>query len=234
MNMMVDNASSATNPGPQEQILEAFLHEKPMGAQVYFERVVDRHMPIPVESAPQVERVVDRRFVRAHRNTQDLLNVNTRRCSYCSRTYSERDNIGQWKCSFHPGVLEIAHSANWHHMRHRWSCCDRIDNGQGCVRCDHCQNREWSAENLGCKVLVPVANFFVRQGLIQQPLPQSLITREEVRVSPWTEQEMRHSADIRDPQQEAFFQQDIMKSDGLLVARTDYYNLLPLVQMNKK
>lgn len=54
-----------------------------------------------------------------------------RKCARCDVEFKEADNVGRYRCAYHPGW--VRHGA-------AWSCCDRpyirhVNNG--CKRCDH-------------------------------------------------------------------------------------------------
>jgi len=65
-----------------------------------------------------------------------------RHCRRCDTPYLEINNLGAWKCRYHPGDV----SAVWaDRPRHTWTCCGAHDDpcplrthaDTGCVKCDH-------------------------------------------------------------------------------------------------
>ena len=67
-----------------------------------------------------------------------LANLMTRRyCLRCARHYTERDNLGAWRCSYHPGHMVGTVAIDEHAPRNTYSCCGGADTRKGCTRCDH-------------------------------------------------------------------------------------------------
>lgn len=80
-----------------------------------------------------------------------------RECVRCSKHYREIDNLGTWKCRYHPGLLQSAHYHVGGIDAGHWTCCalsarvTRPADGymytsgelffnnpsRGCARCDH-------------------------------------------------------------------------------------------------
>ena len=40
-------------------------------------------------------------------------------CKVCDRFFTEMENVGAWKCKYHPG--------NWDYVRRRWTCCGETE-----------------------------------------------------------------------------------------------------------
>ena len=55
----------------------------------------------------------------------------------CGHYYRERDNLGAWKCKYHPGQLVGAVCADVHAKRGTYACCGQVCTSRGCTRCDH-------------------------------------------------------------------------------------------------
>jgi hypothetical protein len=69
-----------------------------------------------------------------------------RACVRCGASYKEIDNLGAWRCAFHPGVLGSG-VADYNAPAHTYSCCARSPCGAsahyvhgarvGCLPADH-------------------------------------------------------------------------------------------------
>lgn len=40
-------------------------------------------------------------------------------CRVCERYFTEMENVGQWKCKYHPG--------KWDYVRREWTCCGETE-----------------------------------------------------------------------------------------------------------
>jgi len=225
-----------------------YLREQPIGRQVLIERVRDARMP---EARGLQELYV--RLFEAHPNTLAEL-VAPRQCAYCYATYRECANLGQWQCRFHPGRQEVDKRVldTWL-TRSRWTCCDQIDNAQGCTACDHTETRAWSIGGarggadgvLPAKTVVPLPDFLLSQwSAAAQLLPlghplrellahnQLAAPQQEARLRrldrSWRVAEVRHSEDVRDAAQEQQYQAWVLGADPQCVMRTDHYRRRPL------
>ena len=72
-----------------------------------------------------------------------------RHCAYCKRHYRERDNIGQYQCSYHPNGA-VQHAG-------RLACCDRPPDSEGCRAADHrpalrIGNTMWTTEDRSVRI----------------------------------------------------------------------------------
>ncbi len=77
-----------------------------------------------------------------------------RTCIHCYAPFQELNNLGQWRCRYHPGRLGTD--------RHTWQCCgasldpreDKFESNhvKGCLLSDHCVKTggwtEWDTERL--------------------------------------------------------------------------------------
>jgi hypothetical protein len=62
------------------------------------------------------------------------------RCAYCHESYIPRENIGQFRCTYHPQLGRAG----------RYGCCGSGDGAHGCMLCDHSPERtspRWSIAN---------------------------------------------------------------------------------------
>lgn len=55
-----------------------------------------------------------------------------RECRHCSLSYKERDNLSQFCCRLHPGILQM----NDQHQL-SFTCCQRSTHSAGCLSSDH-------------------------------------------------------------------------------------------------
>ena len=68
-----------------------------------------------------------------------------RECRRCAVQYSEINNLGTWRCHYHPGAVNNVWNDG---TRGRWDCCGAPDVADplrrhadsGCVKCDHVWN----------------------------------------------------------------------------------------------
>ncbi len=58
-------------------------------------------------------------------------------CAYCSRSFQEINNLGMWKCSYHPGTTGAGNSRG--HITQ--TCCGQPLGSRGCRPCDHAVSR---------------------------------------------------------------------------------------------
>lgn len=79
-------------------------------------------------------------------------------CCRCGATFIARENIGTWKCCFHPGPFND-YSNGTYYEQGAYECCGRRplhpdgrDPGAGCVKADHSINSTWNEGNHGISV----------------------------------------------------------------------------------
>jgi hypothetical protein len=76
----------------------------------------------------------------------------TRVCKRCGSDYKEKDNMGAWRCQYHPGPYNLQWDGENHEAGH-WDCCGRsldkddmlhyemgpaaFGKARGCTACDH-------------------------------------------------------------------------------------------------
>jgi hypothetical protein len=218
---------AATGPVHAEEVMSHYLREQPIGRQVLIERVRDARMP---EARGLAE--LHARLVEAHPHTAAQL-LGPRRCAYCTAQYAERDNVGQWKCRFHPGREEHDKRVLSCVPRFRWTCCDQMDDAPGCTACDHAEARSWSLSEwrggtgapVPSKTLVDVPEFMLATGMLAPPIPEARLQRAD---RSWRVAEIRHSQDVRDAAQEEQYQAWVLGANPLRVMRTDHYRRKPL------
>lgn len=86
----------------------------------------------------QIEKVAESIYPGVMKSLQE-----ERVCARCDKFYTQQENLGAWKCHYHPGV-----PIGWNHSG-RYTCCDKsmfineknpdrpTDFFHGCKRCDH-------------------------------------------------------------------------------------------------
>jgi hypothetical protein len=203
---------AARGPLRSEEVIDHYLREQPIGRQILLERVVDARLP-EARGMDQLHRWL----VDAHPRTAEQLAAE-RRCAYCGGEYVERDNVGRWECRFHGGRRQRDPTRRDYSTLYRWTCCLQADEAPGCRRCDHSETLAWDVATV-----VAVPAFLTATGLVAPALPEAHIRR----LSPaWRVAEIRHSADMRDPAQEAQYCALVLP-DAPTVSRTDHYRRLP-------
>jgi len=65
----------------------------------------------------------------ALRERLTLLQAQRQRCRYCQEIYTPYENLGRFACTYHPGYPD--------YHTHRFTCCNGIEVGRGCRKCDH-------------------------------------------------------------------------------------------------
>lgn len=95
-----------------------------------------------------------------------------KKCVVCGTVYEDRENIGQLKCSYHPGPdLPLSRG------RRIWRCCNRIHESEedaktdrGCCKCDH-RSKEESCDTR--EHMWKISMFDKGSGVIKYPVEES-------------------------------------------------------------
>ena len=118
----------------------------------------------------------------AHESTVEELR-RFRRCIYCYAHYQECDNIGQFRCRAHPGVV-----AAW---ADRYTCCGELSDVRGCCACDHSEVRLYHTY----VPVIAVPAFLVSTNVVSGFSLNSIVS-EQMIDKQWLKQEIRHRDDI--------------------------------------
>ena len=60
-----------------------------------------------------------------------------RHCLRCGVAYQDKNNLGQWRCSYHPCLYR----ADRRQQQRLFPCCGAPEGSRGCVRADHTCDR---------------------------------------------------------------------------------------------
>ncbi len=99
-----------------------------------------------------------------------------RRCARCAETYCESDNLGTWRCAYHPGTIAL-HDNDV--RTGNYECCDLSPDPRskdyavrrsrrGCTPCDHIEFPDmYLADDMHMNL--DIARRFLSDDLLQAP-----------------------------------------------------------------
>lgn len=203
-----------------------------------------RSRPVPVCSVPVASKStvrkpsssLDASLVASHIHTFKSMQ-RQRKCALCAVFYHERNNVGQWRCRYHTGLL--AQSAGNVHVK-RYLCCNRPNGSAGCVACDHTED---SSTYAGPTPLLLVPRFFLQasETVARAPIAASVLAvpniAEALECPMWTHVDFRDADDIIPPEEnpgpkgdkETRMRKLILSDSPVLVLRANHFRL-PLNQ----
>jgi len=106
---------------------------------------------------------------------QEILKVwqNEKRvCFRCGAIFVERDNMGQWKCTYHPGRI----------CDHVWDCCNQPVQPGTLYYSNGCKGADHAPQDMDTKKDIPqlskqvVLKEIITNSLIKSPIPESIDT----------------------------------------------------------
>jgi ribosomal protein L37AE/L43A len=216
--------AAAVSGAPDKRIMTNFMQRKQYAPPVEFSGVYDARNP--VDPRGNMEAQIDARLADQYPNTIADLNTPVE-CKICKQRFLKRDNVGQWRCSFHWGYVYVDHTIVDSPVFERWSCCGdpKTWDSVGCKACDHNHEQEtW--DNRYMYLLIP--QFMVRTKMITAPIEKSLLSAGTINNPQWVAQEIRHVDDIRDGRQEEVYGSKILGPVPVVVRRVDGYGRKPL------
>lgn len=180
-------------------------------------------------------------LTKAHPKTLGQLDVR-RTCAYCARVFTERKNIGQWRCAYHTGRLEPSRDGSM--TCALYSCCGKARYSRGCRHADHAEQMIYTVPSDRHLLVLPQC-FIVRSenprpgdlrlASADLPLMHAQIELPDVEAmrvmlkddaNQWQWQEFRHEDEIQHGLDEERYINHVTESMPVLVMRTDMYGLL--------
>lgn len=110
--------------------------------------------------------------------TLDIWTGETRMCSRCMCVFKEKDNIGQWKCCYHPGKILQGRK-----LMSLWDCCDGVvhtgsyKHANGCRKADHSPMTVDTYTDIPQSSHQTVLAEIIDNNLIRSPLPETISNR---------------------------------------------------------
>lgn len=225
------------NSDVTQAVLASLLRSEAIGREVVFAGVADPRVPRKQGTEEQMKMELHRYIRDAHRHTiADLRRPRT--CVLCKMQYRERENIGQWQCSYHPGRMGLACSRPSDGYLNGtlfqvWSCCGKDNWARGCTRCDHAD------EQFGPSIciLATVPQFLLALKS-EQPKDAALcvvaprpVTIVDGPSSAWICPDIRNERDIRNELEERHYREEMIgpSAPPVYVMRMDYWGREPKI-----
>ncbi len=104
-------------------------------------------------------------------------------CTRCNAIFLECNNLGQWKCFYHPRAFNGPHKGT-HYNANAWDCCGRpLQTGfalsnNGCTPADHLGVRKSDGKDIPQTPVQMVLEELIENGAVARPCPDSVVERK--------------------------------------------------------